>query len=49
MLKSPELLAQFAREGAAVVEMSSPEFGRYMETEMAKWARVIKEANIKPQ
>ena len=44
VLKSPDLLAQFAREGAAVVEMSSPEFGRYMETEMAKWARVIKEA-----
>ena len=48
-LKSPEVLAQFAREGAAVVEMSSAEFGKYMETEMVKWGRVVKEGNIKAQ
>ena len=48
-LKAPDLLAQFAREGAAVVEMSSPQFGTYIEAEMAKWSRVIKEGNIKPQ
>jgi tripartite-type tricarboxylate transporter receptor subunit TctC len=49
VLKSPELTAAFAREGAAAVTMSGAEFGKYMEDEMAKWARVVKEGNIKAQ
>jgi tripartite-type tricarboxylate transporter receptor subunit TctC len=49
VLKSPELTAAFAREGAAAVTMSTAEFGKYMEDEMAKWARVVKEGNIKGQ
>jgi tripartite-type tricarboxylate transporter receptor subunit TctC len=48
-LKSPELTAAFAREGAAAVEMSTADFGKYMEGEMAKWARVVKEGNIRAQ
>ena len=48
-LKAPELQGQFAREGASVVEMSSVEFGKYIETETAKWGRVIKDSNIKAQ
>ena len=46
-LKSPELQGAFAREGAVTVEMSSAEFGEYIKTEMAKWARVVKEGGIK--
>jgi tripartite-type tricarboxylate transporter receptor subunit TctC len=49
VLKSPELTAAFAREGAAAVTMSTADFGKYMEAEMAKWARVVKEGNIKAQ
>ena len=49
VLKSPELTAAFAREGAAAVTMSTAEFGKYMEDEMAKWARVVKEGNIRAQ
>jgi tripartite-type tricarboxylate transporter receptor subunit TctC len=49
VLKSPELTAAFAREGAAAVTMSTADFGKYMEVEMAKWARVVKEGNIKAQ
>jgi|SRR3974390_116897 len=45
-LKVPELQAQFAREGASTVEMSSAEFGKYIETEIDKWGRVIKEGHI---
>jgi len=41
-----ELQAQFAREGASTVEMSSAEFGKYIETEIDKWGRVIKEGHI---
>ena len=46
-LKSPDLEAAFAREGASAVTMTSAEFGTYIEEEMAKWALVVKEGNIK--
>ena len=48
-LKAPELKEAFAREGAAAVTMTTVEFGAYMEGEMAKWARVVKEGNIRAQ
>jgi tripartite-type tricarboxylate transporter receptor subunit TctC len=48
-LKSPELTAAFDREGAAVVTMSSEEFSKYIENEIVKWGRVVKEGNIKAQ
>ena len=49
VLTSPELQQQFAREGASSIEMSVAEFGKYMETEMVKWGRVVKESNIRVQ
>src|SRR6185295_15571403 len=48
-LKSAELKEAFAREGAAAVTMTSAEFGAYIESEMSKWARVVKEGNIRAQ
>jgi tripartite-type tricarboxylate transporter receptor subunit TctC len=45
-LQAPALQEEFAREGAATVEMSSAEFAEYIKTEMAKWARVVKEGHI---
>jgi tripartite-type tricarboxylate transporter receptor subunit TctC len=48
-LKAPELQEAFAREGAASVSMSTAEFQKYIENEIAKWARVVKEGNIKAQ
>jgi tripartite-type tricarboxylate transporter receptor subunit TctC len=48
-LKSPELQAQFEREGAAPVTMTTVEFGEYVKAEIAKWARVVKEGNIQAQ
>jgi len=48
-LKSPELQAQFAREGASTVEMSPTEFGEYIKKEIAKWGRVVKDGNIRAQ
>ena len=47
--KAPELQAQFEREGAATVEMSTAEFGEYIKTEIEKWGRVVKEGNIHSQ
>jgi tripartite-type tricarboxylate transporter receptor subunit TctC len=48
-LKASELQAQFEREGAITVVMTTPEFGEYIKTEIAKWARVVKEGNIHAQ
>jgi tripartite-type tricarboxylate transporter receptor subunit TctC len=48
-LKSSELQQAFAREGASSVEMSAVAFGTYIETEMAKWRRVVKESGIQAQ
>ena len=48
-LDAPELQVQFAKEGATVIKMSPAEFGKYVEAETAKWARVVKEAHITAQ
>jgi tripartite-type tricarboxylate transporter receptor subunit TctC len=48
-LKAPELQAQFEREGATTVIMTTAEFGEYVKTEIAKWGRVVKEGNINVQ
>ena len=48
-LKAPELQAQFEREGAETVTMTTAEFGDYIKSEIAKWGRVVKEGNITAQ
>jgi len=48
-LKAPELTAQFEREGASVVAMSSADFATYIQTEIDKWSHVVKESGIKAQ
>jgi tripartite-type tricarboxylate transporter receptor subunit TctC len=46
---SPEVQAQFEKEGAAIRKMSSAEFGGFIESEMKKWERVVKQAGIKAE
>ena len=46
---SPATQEQFAKEGATVVQMSSAEFGTFMQSEMVKWERVVKEGKIKAE
>jgi tripartite-type tricarboxylate transporter receptor subunit TctC len=48
-LQSPEVQKQFESEGAEVVQMGPAEFGKYLESEMKKWEKVVKEANIKAE
>ena len=48
-LKAPALQEEFAREGASTVEMSSAQFGSFIKVEIDKWARVVKEGDIKAQ
>jgi tripartite-type tricarboxylate transporter receptor subunit TctC len=49
VLASDETKQRFASEGAEVVRMSSSEFGKFIESEMAKWGKVVKDANIKAE
>jgi tripartite-type tricarboxylate transporter receptor subunit TctC len=46
---SPDMLKQFANEGAEVVRMSPAEYGKFIAAQTEKWGRLIKEAGIKPQ
>jgi tripartite-type tricarboxylate transporter receptor subunit TctC len=48
-LKAPELQAQFEREGATTVTMTTAEFGDYIKAEIEKWGRVVKEGKITAQ
>jgi two-component system, cell cycle response regulator DivK len=40
---------QFASEGAEIVRISPAEFGAFLEKEMTKWGRVVKEGGIKAE
>jgi tripartite-type tricarboxylate transporter receptor subunit TctC len=46
---SPQTKEQFAAQGADIVQMTSPEFGSFMEKEMNKWERVVKESGMKAE
>jgi tripartite-type tricarboxylate transporter receptor subunit TctC len=46
---SEQVKKHFASEGAQIVQMSSAEFGAFMEKEMKKWERVVKEGGIKSE
>ncbi len=46
---SPETRKHLESEGAAVVKMSSAEFGQFMVAEMDKWGKVVKAGNIKAE
>jgi tripartite-type tricarboxylate transporter receptor subunit TctC len=44
-----EVQNQMANRGVYIVKMSPAEFGAYMQSEMTKWGRVVKERNIKAE
>jgi tripartite-type tricarboxylate transporter receptor subunit TctC len=46
---SPQTKEQFAAQGADIVQMTAPEFGTFIEKEINKWERVVKEAGIKAE
>jgi tripartite-type tricarboxylate transporter receptor subunit TctC len=49
ILKSPETQKRFSSEGAESLQMSPDQFTKYIASETAKWARVVKEAGIKAE
>ena len=46
---SAEVQKQFSSEGAEIVQMTPTEFAAFIEKEMTKWGRVVKEGGIKAQ
>ena len=49
ILKTAETKKRFESEGGEAVPMAPEEFGRFIVSETAKWAKVVKEAGIKPE
>ena len=48
-LRSPDMEERFARAGAEIVASTPEEFGRHLRAELAKWAKVVKEAGLKAE
>jgi tripartite-type tricarboxylate transporter receptor subunit TctC len=48
-MQSPEVQTQLANEGAETQYMTPEEFAAFMESELVKWGRVVKEGGIKAQ
>jgi tripartite-type tricarboxylate transporter receptor subunit TctC len=49
VLSTPETQKHFAAEGAEVVQKTPAEFAAFIEAELAKWQRVVKDAKIKAE
>ncbi|HUP93601.1 MAG TPA: tripartite tricarboxylate transporter substrate binding protein [Burkholderiales bacterium] len=46
-VKSPDLTARFADQGADVIASTPAQFAAFIKSEMARWAKVVKENGIK--
>jgi len=49
ILNTPEIQKRFIDEGGEVEYLGSADFGKFISGETAKWARVVKEGNIKAE
>jgi tripartite-type tricarboxylate transporter receptor subunit TctC len=47
VLKDPEILAGFGRDGASAVGNTPEQFAREIRDDIVKWAKIIKAANVK--
>ena len=45
----PEIKATFTREGAEIVKRTGADFAAFIQTELAKWEKVVKAGNIKAE
>jgi tripartite-type tricarboxylate transporter receptor subunit TctC len=44
----PDVKETLARQGAIPASSTPQEFSAFMKSELAKWARVVKAANVRP-
>jgi tripartite-type tricarboxylate transporter receptor subunit TctC len=49
VLDADDVKKQFDKDGASIVRMNPAEFAKFFADENAKWGKVVKEANIKPE
>jgi tripartite-type tricarboxylate transporter receptor subunit TctC len=47
IMRSPEIEKRLESEGAKFVPMTPEQFAAFQKTEIAKWAKTIRDANIK--
>ncbi|MBY4946822.1 tripartite tricarboxylate transporter substrate binding protein [Cupriavidus respiraculi] len=48
-LKEPGLRTKFAEQGLTILGTNPEQFGKFMTSEVPKWATVVKSANIRPE
>ncbi len=48
-IAAPDVIAQFDKQGMAPVGSQPAQFGEYLKAEIDRWAKVIKDAGIKPE
>ena len=48
-LATPDMQTRFAQQGGIVAGGSSADFAKFISDETAKWGKVIKTANVKPE
>lgn len=49
VMRTPEIQKRLETEGAKFIPMSAEQFGTFQKAEIAKWAKIIKDANIKAE
>jgi tripartite-type tricarboxylate transporter receptor subunit TctC len=49
IVQQPDIKSRFAADGAEPVGSTPEQFGAYIKSELAKWARVAREAGIPPE
>jgi tripartite-type tricarboxylate transporter receptor subunit TctC len=49
VINRPEIVKLWKEQGAAPMSMTSEEFDKYLRTDIAKWAEVVKKFPDKPQ
>src|SRR6185369_2269460 len=48
-LQMPDVKARLLAQGVDIIGSSPPQFSAYLKSETAKWAKVIKDANVRPE
>ena len=48
-LQMPDVKARLLAQGVDIIGSSPPQFSDYLKSETAKWAKVIKDANVRPE